>query len=175
MALYQHQPQQQSSVAALFVVGYGIAAYFAYSTAGLPLAAALAEQARLEALANATNDTNATANLTASSADAVVPDTKAQHSSSAFDWEDEEVRRSLPVHLRLCCHTRPCSRCGITTTAAARRWEKMANWRSCAQSTARWHPIQLPTRPTRPTQPTRPSASRTEGPRQSLIRLRGCR
>ena len=97
MALYQHQPQRQSGIAALFVVGYSIGAYFAYSTAGLPLAAALAEQARLEALANATNATNATVNLSSQTAPSspavpVVPDTKAQRSSATFEWDDEEVR-----------------------------------------------------------------------------------
>ena len=104
MTLYQHQPQRQSGVAALFVVGYSIAAYFAYSTAGLPLAAALAEQARLDSLANATNATNAinaTANLTARSAVPVsAPDAEAQRSSTVIDWEDEEVRRPRPTSTR---------------------------------------------------------------------------
>ena len=54
IALYQHQPQRQTGVLALFVVGYSIAAYFAFTTSGLPYAAALAERDRLEALSNAT-------------------------------------------------------------------------------------------------------------------------
>ena len=63
VALYQHQPHRQTGVASLFVIGYSIAAYFAYTTAGQPLAAALAEQVRLEALSNATANETASVGL----------------------------------------------------------------------------------------------------------------
>ena len=59
VALYQHQPHRQRMWPRSSSSGTASPPYFAYTTAGQPLAAALAEQVRLEALSNAT--ANATA------------------------------------------------------------------------------------------------------------------
>ena len=98
VALYQHQPQRQTGVASLFVIGYSIAAYFAYTTAGQPLAAALAEQVRLEALSNATANGTASvdgAGATLAGVGAAIPATPKTLSPSgpkAFDWDDEATK-----------------------------------------------------------------------------------
>ena len=100
VALYQHQPHRQTGVASLFVIGYSIAAYFAYTTAGLPLAAALAEQVRLEALSNATANGTATAGLDGAGATlpgvgATIPATlkppppPPPPKPAGFEWDDE--------------------------------------------------------------------------------------
>ena len=116
VALYQHQPHRQTGVASLFVIGYSIAAYFAYTTAGLPLAAALAEQVRLEALSNAT--ANGTANGTAPAGldsagatlpgvGAAIPATPKTLSPSppspkpeGFEWDDEAAEDGELAGLR---------------------------------------------------------------------------
>ena len=112
VALYQHQPQRQTGVASLFVIGYSIAAYFAYTTAGQPLAAALAEQVRLEALSNATANGTASAGLdgaraTLAGVGAAIPATPKTLSPSppspgpkGFDWDDEATEEDELAGLR---------------------------------------------------------------------------
>ena len=111
VALYQHQPHRQTGVASLFVIGYSIAAYFAYTTAGQPLAAALAEQVRLEALSNATANGTASAGLdgagvTLAGVGAAIPVTPKTPSPSppsgpkAFDWDDEATEEDELAGLR---------------------------------------------------------------------------
>lgn len=97
VSLHQHQPQRQSTIAALFVLGYSVAAYSAYTTAGLPLAAALAEQVRLEALANSSNATagNPADGVSSSAPPTIAPakGTRDDLQSAEFDWDDEQVAR----------------------------------------------------------------------------------
>ena len=111
VALYQHQPHRQTGVASLFVIGYSIAAYFAYTTAGQPLAAALAEQVRLEALSNATANGTASAGLdgagvTLAGVGAAIPATPKTPSPSppsgpkGFDWDDEATEEDELAGLR---------------------------------------------------------------------------